>query len=432
MADARAGSKLSTVSTALPDSRRGSKQLSLGQPNDFAVATVPSKPEQEVPEDVLKLDYFKAMRFYQLADKTGAGDLDVDAFGKLVSMVNPQTQKMSKAKLLSLFHDVDLDHSGGIDCFEFLSWAFGTESNWTGSVRKNLSDLDPQAVMQFYRMLPKGRKSINSDELFDFLSKNSKANITKETSNQIFQHIDADNSGGIDIREFLNWVNAPEDGLKFEEIKAERMKRRQARQAEMGRAIPRAQSVPTGAHRGDKTQPSIGACAPLEIDGARQADLFETAPNQPVKLEFTCGSHCDQLILHIQKSLKKSFGDEVEMKILPDNGCKGCRKLRVLCGRGIVLWDRYTMMSTQDDPFATNETARAWILKVLKQSMPNLMGTVNLRKVEEARRLKMQMQASNGQDGFAAVSMKRRSSEATLPPLTPPRAQGVTGRRFSK
>jgi len=110
------------------------------------------------------------------------------------------------------------------------------------------------------------------------------------------------------------------------------------------------------------------------------SDLFETQPGKPVVLEMTVGSGAEDLVESVSKQLVREFGYAIELKVTKVGKLKGCQQLKVDVGRGVMLWDRATMMSYMDDPFKTSEGAKVWIGAILRESMPNLRGSVKLRR----------------------------------------------------
>merc|ERR1719482_157494 len=130
----------------------------------------------------------------------------------------PWTQE----RLEDIFDAVDLDGSNTIDCFEYLGWIFGTDSNYAGAARRRLQNIDEKRVVEFYRQLPKSKTGINEEEFYCFIKKISPVAMPREACDELFEYIDTDGSGDVDMKEFLDWLHGPKDKYIMRDILARR------------------------------------------------------------------------------------------------------------------------------------------------------------------------------------------------------------------
>eukprot|EP00928_Gymnodinium_smaydae_P054052 TRINITY_DN37895_c0_g1_i1.p1 TRINITY_DN37895_c0_g1~~TRINITY_DN37895_c0_g1_i1.p1 ORF type:complete len:438 (+),score=79.04 TRINITY_DN37895_c0_g1_i1:64-1314(+) len=390
---------------SLPALRGASKTRPDDTPKDMVL-----RPKDTVPEGFRDMHYWRAMQTFKTFDALGEGNLSKESFGRMMrAIVGPHVKK---DHIEEQFAAADLDNSGGIDCFEFLGWVFGTDSNYCGSVRKRLSGIEPARVIEYYKNLSKAKKDdpllaygvIDKEEFYNFMLKFSPIKMDRKASNGLFNYIDVDKSGGIDVKEFLDWIKAPDRTVGPGAVpKAAPDLRRTTISAGDSRMGSKQSSMPSLAAGADARRmaatDSLGSRSgskslvggfgndkanPIAAGEKKQSDLFEQPPGKAVTLEFTIGGNCDGMMRAIEKAVRKTFENEVEIRTTYDVNCQGCRKVNVLVGRGILLWDRYSMMSHMDDPFQNVETAKQWTFELLRACIPNLLGTVNLRKAERS------------------------------------------------
>ncbi|CAE8600078.1 unnamed protein product, partial [Polarella glacialis] len=330
-----------------------------------------------VPASLRIVDYWQAMNYFSVFDSQRRGFLDKNCFFKLLTAVTRGREPMTKPYSDALFEAVDLDDSGTIDCGEYLGWVFATHSNYSQGIRKRLASMDPGKVIEFYKNITKTNRHgdcINKVEFAEFMNKFCpESAMSREATDELFGFIDIDRSGSIDVKEFLAWINP--------DAKASDAKRRISG-ASTG-SLPAADAVVSrktgGLMRGLTQQPQSSpsnqpsGASPAFMAGQKKTALFEMPPSKSVPLEFTCGQDSGAIAMQIKRTLEKVFGDAVEMKILQDPTCKGVRKLSVHVGRGIVIWDRYTMVSHMDDPFVSVKSAENWVLTILMQAIQLLV-----------------------------------------------------------
>jgi len=103
-------------------------------------------------------------------------------------------------------------------------------------------------------------------------------------------------------------------------------------------------------------------------------------PNQPVVLEFLTGPGFEDQISQVQRIVMRSFSNKVlKFKVIKDATILGVRRLTVLVGRGIVLWDKDSMMPYMDDPFQDTARTKDWVVKVLMQRLPDLIKAAEIK-----------------------------------------------------
>jgi hypothetical protein len=121
-----------------------------------------------------------------------------------------------------------------------------------------------------------------------------------------------------------------------------------------------------------------------------KAALFEPEPKKPVELIFTIGRDFEATLHSIKLEIRKKYTKEqLELIVEYDDYVKKCARIVVNVGRGIVLWDKTRMTPYEDDPFLLTPTARAWILKILKERLPDLMGAATMAHKQNRRMKRM-------------------------------------------
>merc|ERR1719230_1726868 len=103
------------------------------------------------------------------------------------------------------------------------------------------------------------------------------------------------------------------------------------------------------------------------------------AETQPVVLEFTIGPDFRSTMMEIQKAFSKKLAESVSTKIIIDNDCRGCSRFVLRIGRGVVLWDKPTMMAHRDNPFETFESSRNFVMQTIREHMPSLLRAASLK-----------------------------------------------------
>jgi len=256
-----------------------------------------------------------------------------------------------------IFACVDVDRSGEIDCEEFLSWIFQMYAPYSGGLRERLGDMNPSQVVDYFRRIDtNGNGELDKSEFWTFIVKFCpEAHLTAREASDLFDVIDKDGSGEIDASEFVKWVYPGlvdgEDGVRRERNKNTRM--------------PKIDSKERSGSPG-RGMPVSGSSAVLD---RRNAALGQ----QPVVLEFTIGPDFKSIMMEIQKAFAKRLADSVSTKIIIDQQCKGCSRFVLRVGRGVVLWDKPSMMAHRDNPFETFETSRNFVMETIKERMPTLL-----------------------------------------------------------
>ncbi|CAK0833427.1 unnamed protein product [Prorocentrum cordatum] len=138
-----------------------------------------------------------------------------------------------------------------------------------------------------------------------------------------------------------------------------------------------------GVRRGRRARPT-GCRSPRRRRGPRVQAPQDPSPDprigrnvalgqQPVVLEFTIGPDFKSIMMEIQKAFSKRLADSVSTKIIIDQQCKGCSRFVLRVGRGVVLWDKPSMMAHRDNPFETFESSRNFVMETIKERMPTLL-----------------------------------------------------------
>jgi Ca2+-binding EF-hand superfamily protein len=310
-----------------------------------------------IPPALRSMEYFKVVEYFRMFDTNKNGNLDREEFYRFMKAICQQ-QPISKAACNDIFSTVDVDNSGEIDQEEFLSWCFSMHNEYCGGVSERLRSMDRNKVIEYFKRVDtNGNGQLDMHEFYHFISRfASDANMSRQDSNRLFAAIDTDKSGEIDAKEFLNWVFPAQSASK-----------------------------PVGPRTGLKNQPSAqgktagkGEAMPVVStkSGKRLPEPVadEARPRQaPIVLEFTIGPDYEYTAWAMGKSFKKEFNDTVQLKIVMEPKIKGCRKLVVLVGRGIVLWDRYTMIAHSDDPFQSFESSKVWVADMIRKRLPTFL-----------------------------------------------------------
>lgn len=322
-----------------------------------------------VPPGLRSMDYWQIMDYWKIFDKNGDGQMDRNEFYHLMNRMSPDP--MPKPLCDQMFSSVDADNSGEIDCEEFLSWIFQMYAPYSGGLRERLGDMDPQQVVAYFRSIDtNGNGELDKGEFFTFLTRfYPEARMTAKESSDLFDVIDVDRSGEIDAEEFVRWVypGLPrgEDGRRPSK---ELQRAQQARPSpsknhkDAPKQITRAGSMPVLTRR------------PGSTEGGRR----NQAPAQPVVLEFTIGPDFKPTMLEIQKVFSRKFADTVSTKIVIDKDSRGCSNFTMRVGRGVVLWDKPTMMAHRDNPFESFESSKTFVMETIKERMPSLLKAANM------------------------------------------------------
>eukprot|EP00441_Pelagodinium_beii_P035588 CAMPEP_0197643356 /NCGR_PEP_ID=MMETSP1338-20131121/16704_1 /TAXON_ID=43686 ORGANISM="Pelagodinium beii, Strain RCC1491" /NCGR_SAMPLE_ID=MMETSP1338 /ASSEMBLY_ACC=CAM_ASM_000754 /LENGTH=237 /DNA_ID=CAMNT_0043216601 /DNA_START=90 /DNA_END=800 /DNA_ORIENTATION=+ len=229
--------------------------------------------------------------------------------------------------------------------------------------------MNPERALVYYRMIDKdGNGELDKDEFYQFILKFSpEGDFSREATDHLFDFIDADKSGAIDINEFLEWV--------FPERKMQRLA-----------LMP---------------EPEDGK--KMSKKEEKKAALFEMPPNQPVVLEFTTGPGFEMTLYSVEKILRRKFDEKaVKFRYRLKMDIQGCEKLVVCVGRGIVLWDRNYMLPFMANPFENMTSSRHWVEGILLDCLPDL-----IRASRPSRRSSSRGGGSNSRPQSRAQSHSR-------------------------
>jgi Ca2+-binding EF-hand superfamily protein len=298
------------------------------------------------------MDYHKIAEYFRLFDINKNGKLDREEFYRFMKAVSLQ-DPISKAVSNDIFSSVDVDNSGEIDQEEFLCWCFSMHNVYCGGVSERLRKMDPAKVIEYFKRVDtNGNGQIDVHEFYNFIKRfAADAHMSRKETDRLFAAIDTDKSGEIDAKEFLNWVFPTHTT-----------------------------SRPVRSHKDSKKSAALPGSRPSSRSGILPASAGKAppeplarSPQEPVVLEFTIGPDYEYTLLAIGRSFKKEFNDQVQIKTVIEPKLKGCRKLVVLSGRGIVFWDRYTMIAHADDPFLSFESSKSWVLEMTRKRLPPLL-----------------------------------------------------------
>jgi len=76
--------------------------------------------------------------------------------------------------------------------------------------------------------------------------------------------------------------------------------------------------------------------------------------------------------------VKEYLGNTVEVQFVRDQLAKGVSKAEALLGSGVVVWRTSSMMAFREDPFATLDAVEDWVKMMRKSYIPLLIRIMNL------------------------------------------------------
>lgn len=312
-----------------------------------------------LPKTLTDLDYWGAVDLFDLADTLKDGTLEKYEFHQMLFFATRSKEQVSREESDAIFDALDLNQSGRIDRDEFLGWIFNTHSAYCGGIRKRMEHLNDGEVQEFFVNIDRdGSGKVSRNEFFFFANhflKNS-GGMTREDSNLLFRQIDADRSGEIEAKEFLDWINPA---------------RKLARMAKPEKLVIFERSTWKAKRKKEDEPPKQQQ--PTSVTG----NLFELTPGKPIVLEITAGRNYVRHLNNLLKSLNYKFG-KGRLKITGrfDLTCDHVSKLVVKIGRGIVLWDRGKMMMHMEDPFENHVTTFKFLSKVIVENLPEIIPTM--------------------------------------------------------
>jgi Ca2+-binding EF-hand superfamily protein len=381
--------------------------------------------QDTLPASLRELDYWQVLEQWKLYENRSNGTVNRTKFFKLINSPN-QADHIPKAQCDKLFSCLDKDDSGEIDLEEFMAWCFSLHSTFSGGVRYRLGDMDPVHVHDYFnRVDTSGNGLLDPGEFYAFIKKFSpESNMTRGETNRLFGAIDTDRSGEIDAKEFMSWVY-PDRALTQEDKTAIRATTspRASTSPQRGSTSPRRgsmcaplQLLPSGWRTSPRwsmsrtgspsTSPpprrrlssaggsmrSLGS--PVEFRDAQTPSRMERGPSKAgglslpamdrdkssqslpegsMILEFKIGADFRDTMVKISQALQRSFGDLVKVRTVTEAEIKGCTRCFLHVGRGVMLWDRPSMIAHRDDPFRTFDTARDFIKETISKWIPALM-----------------------------------------------------------
>eukprot|EP00930_Biecheleria_cincta_P046923 TRINITY_DN3244_c0_g1_i2.p1 TRINITY_DN3244_c0_g1~~TRINITY_DN3244_c0_g1_i2.p1 ORF type:complete len:559 (-),score=107.11 TRINITY_DN3244_c0_g1_i2:209-1759(-) len=355
--------------------------------------TSPEKPpDYLMPRAIEVLDFWAAIQYFDVFDSRKRGYLDKEAFfNMLFGITRDKGDPMTRERSDAIFAEIDLDDGGTLDKEEFLGWVFQTSSNYVGNVRSKLQQLDAFKIGEVFRKIDSDHNGvIEPDEFWEFVNDYSPLPMTREESDELHSFIDKDNSGDVDLEEFINWVFPGRElrlllGKKDRETGYDRWEKhkKSGKQESVEEEIRAKRDVPTWeTPKATKEEVEDKFC-----DKA----IMEGKPREAVVIEITMSKSFQATFEAMKKQLRQVFGTtQVKFEVVYETerhiGCT-CQKVYAKVGRGILYWDRDTMLPYQDDPFVNDDKAAKWIRDVLCTTLPDVIGAHNLRRQKRAVRL---------------------------------------------
>lgn len=318
------------------------------------------------------VDYWKVIDYWRLFDKNGNGAMDRAEFVNVLNGMNVGADALTQTMCSELFDLVDMDGSGETSVEEFLGWVFALHRAYCGGVRSRLGQMDPDQVREYFQKVDaNGSGSLDRAEFATFIKKFSPdSGLARTEINELFSVIDIDHSGEIEAPEFLAWVYPRDEDAPL--ARASSKQHLPAGAARPGRAgqrpVQRKRSLPA----------LPGACGGGGGCSASAGTAPRRAGPQPVALDFTIGPDFRPVATELKRALKDAFGNAVRVWIDEEPAETGCRRLVVHVGRGVVLWDRNSMVMHRDDPFASLESSRDFLAEKMQTHLPTLLRAMQL------------------------------------------------------
>ncbi|CAK0798528.1 unnamed protein product, partial [Prorocentrum cordatum] len=289
-----------------------------------------------VPAGLRTLDYWQIMDYWKMFDKNGDGRLDKNEFYVLMKRMSPDPIERHVSD--QMFACVDEDVSGEIDCEEFLSWIFQMYAPYSGGLRERLGDMNPEQVVEYFKRIDtNGNGELDKSEFWTFLTKFCpEARLSPKEASDLFD-------------------------TPFRSQLAPKVE-------------PRRDALRATSRGGSSSKESTRSRVRTPVLTEKlHPDLVRARNEQPVVLEFTIGPDFRAIMMEIQKAFSKRLAGSCSTKIIIDKQVRGCSRFVLRVGRGVVLWDKPSMMAYRDDPFETFESSRNFVLETIKERMPTLL-----------------------------------------------------------
>lgn len=273
--------------------------------------------------------------------------------------------------------------------------------------------------------------------------------MDEKLSDQIFDEIDINRSGGIDKEEFLGWVfetnnfrlnhlrekliDMTESDVKLIFRKIDKTGDGQLDQDEFWRFISSIGGITkeascelhdfidsdsSGQISFDEFLNWVHPDRELEIlkshgghdwkadlvrlDGYKRPEkpLMETKPGKPLVIELWVGPDYKLMADRMKLMLSQMFSPEqVHWEFKTDGRLSGtCSRVMAKVGRGIEFWNKDTMVAYRDDPFldSSGSTAREWLTAVLHKCLPDVERAANLQRLKQRRHAEKKAQSRQG------------------------------------
>eukprot|EP00931_Biecheleriopsis_adriatica_P033840 TRINITY_DN19624_c0_g1_i2.p1 TRINITY_DN19624_c0_g1~~TRINITY_DN19624_c0_g1_i2.p1 ORF type:complete len:782 (+),score=181.45 TRINITY_DN19624_c0_g1_i2:152-2497(+) len=349
-----------------------------------------------LPYCIKQMDYPTAMGFFDHYDKVRAGgatgELDRQAFADMLVGMTRDKEDMHRKWSDKIFAAIDCDEGGTVSREEFLGWVFQTHNNYLSSIRRRLEKLDPHKVKQLFKEIDSDLSGqIDKDEFFEFATRFCPdEGLSKQGCDELHSFIDKDGSGGIDIEEFLNWIH-PGREIKLAMGGSDKV--------DAYTAFERSRS---GGHKNQPEQWRTEGLIQKDGFEAPQKALMELGAKQPVVLEFWIGEAFRPDLKTIKSMIRAVF-DQNQVKfaeVIEPLVRQQCNRVVAKVGRGIVFWDRQTMLPFMEDPFQNQRKTAEWLKGILSTCLPDVIAAANLRTIKKRQKFI--------QKGGAATTQARR------------------------
>lgn len=321
----------------------------------------------------------------------------------------------------------------------------GVNKKWLGqggSMPSSIRQLDYWSAIEAFELYDSRRLGFLDKPAFYTMLRGltrKRDYMDEKLSDQIFDEIDVNQSGGIDKEEFLGWVFET-NNFRLNHLREKLIDMSEEEVQKIFRKIDK-----TGDGQLDKEEfwhfiQSIGGIPPeasgdlhefidsdnsgqisfdeflnwvhpdreLELLEKSHADwksdlvrlsnyqrpekpLMETRPGKPVVIELWIGPDYKFMADRMKLMLCQMFSPEqVHWEFKMDGRISGtCSLVLAKVGRGIELWNRDTMMAYREDPFldSSGSTARKWLTDVLQKCLPDVERASNLHRLKQRRHM---------------------------------------------
>lgn len=154
------------------------------------------------------VDEHEVEAFYRQLLAKRKTEINKNDFYELLNKVNPFS--MSRDACDEVFEYMDVDGSGGVDCNEFLAFLQRVKcpdkEMWVETARSRVQGMDVVEVTEFFRRLPKHKTTLDRDDFYLLMKRTNPLMLSKDQCDEIFEVMDLDGNGGIDCKEYVNFI----------------------------------------------------------------------------------------------------------------------------------------------------------------------------------------------------------------------------------